>query len=144
MNPFMHSFSAVAMLAAAAVAAHAADIQTMPIDEPVDVNGVALACTGIGDEAREDPRWKEYAVRLEFANRDAQYLSDVDVAVQDANGEVLFEVRCDSPWLLAKLPPAKYTVTGTFEQIVKTATFTAPKTGQSRIVVRFPEVAGDQ
>ena len=144
MNPLTRSLIAAVALAAAATAAHAAGIQSLPIDEPIDVNGVGLACTGIGDEAREDPRWKDYSVRLEFANRDAQYLSDVDVAVQDVNGEVLFEVRCASPWLLAKLPPGKYTVTGTFEKIVKTATFTAPKTGQSRIVVRFPEVAGDQ
>lgn len=133
--------AAIAAVAAFAVA-RADDAETMPVDERVEVNGFALACTGIGDEARSDPRWREYALRIEFANRDAQYLSDIAVAVSDASGP-LFEVRCESPWLLADLPPGKYTVSGTFEDITKTVKVTSPESGQARIVIRFPEVAGD-
>jgi hypothetical protein len=144
MNPFVLYIFAAAVAVATCGAARADDARAMPLDRPVDVNGYDLACTGVGDEAREDPRWAEYPVRIEFANRDAQYLSDIDVAVQDANGEVLFAVLCQSPWLLAKLPPAKYTVTGTFEGITKSSAFTAPKSGQSRVVVTFVEVAGDR
>ena len=132
--------------AVAAVLAHATaradDANTMPVDERVEVNGFELACTGVGDEARNDPRWRAFALRIEFANRDAQYLSDIDVAVSDASG-ALFDVRCESPWLLADLPPGKYTIVGTFEGITKTVQATAPSTGQARIVIRFPEVAGD-
>jgi hypothetical protein len=128
---------------AAYVAARADDADTMPADERIEVNGYALACTGVGDEARNDPRWREFSLRIEFANRDAQYLSDIDVKLSDAGGE-LFAVRCESPWLLADMPPGKYTVTGTFEGIAKTVKVSAPATGQARIVIRFPEVAGDQ
>lgn len=125
-------------------AARAADVQSLPPDQPVVVNGLDLVCTGVGDEARDDPRWTAYPVRIEFANADAQYLSDVVLAVATAGGEQLFEVTCDSPWILANLEPGKYVLAATYEGITKTEKFTAPKSGQGRFVVRFTEVPGDQ
>ncbi len=115
----------------------------MPSDTPVEINGYELACTGIGDEAQSDPRWKAFPVRMEFAGGNAQYLADVEASVFDTAGNELFRVRCDSPWLLAKLPNAKYRVQGTFRNITKSANFVAPKQGQARIIVRFPEIVGN-
>ena len=135
--------AAAVIVAVSALVARAQDERAMPLDRSVEVNGYDLACTGVGDEARDDPRWREYPVRIEFANRDAQYLADIDVAVADADGKLLFAVLCESPWLLAKLPPGKYTATGVFENHTKVATFKAPATGQSRVVITFTEVAGD-
>lgn len=135
-------------LAAAALfgsaAAHAEDVRKLPPDEPVVVNGLDLVCTGVGEDARNDPRWRDYSVRIEFANADAQYLSDAVLAVATADGQQLFEVTCDSPWILANLEPGKYVLAATYEGIVKTEKFSAPKTGQGRFVVRFPEIAGDK
>ena len=143
MNPF--AFAAclgVAVVLACAVA-RADDAQTLPIDEPTTINGIEVACTGVGDDANTDPRWPQYPVRIEFANANAEYLADLDITISDARGGVLFTVRCDSPWFLAKLPPGKYMVAGTFEErLTKTAKFTAPARGQARIIVRFPEVTG--
>ena len=137
-------FCLVVAAALARVTARADDAQILPADQPTTVNGVEVACTGVGDEANTDPRWPAYAVRIEFANAHAEYLSDIDITVSDAKGEVLFTLRCASPWFLAKLPPGKYTVAGTFEdRLTKTAKFTAPAQGQARIIVRYPEVAGD-
>ncbi|MEQ1753062.1 MAG: hypothetical protein ABL973_02895 [Micropepsaceae bacterium] len=115
---------------------------SLPSDQSVDVNGFELACTGIGDEAQNDPRWKAFPVRLEFAGGRAQYLADVKVTVTNAAGTELFKVQCDSPWLLAKLQPGKYQVRGDFRGIQKTSNFMAPKKGQARIIVRYPEVVG--
>jgi hypothetical protein len=143
----MISFKAFGLLAAASLgcaAARAEDIRKLPPDEPVVVNGLDLVCTGVGEDARNDPRWRDYSVRIEFANADAQYLSDAVLAVAKADGEQLFEVTCDSPWVLANLEPGKYVLAATYEGIVKTEKFTAPKTGQGRFVVRFPEVPGDK
>ena len=139
------ALAATAMVAMLALGPQAvADSATyMRSDAPVDVNGYELACTGIGDEAQSDPRWKAFPVRIEFAGGNAQYLADVDASVSDAAGKELFRVRCDSPWLLAKLPPARYRVQGTFRNLVKAANFVAPTKGQARIIVRFPEVTGN-
>lgn len=133
---------AAALVGSAAV--HADDVQKLPPDEPVVVNGLDLVCTGVGEDARNDPRWRAYPVRIEFANADAQYLSDAVLAVATADGEQLFEVTCDSPWILANLEPGKYVLAATYDGIVKTEKFTAPKSGQARFVVRFPEVPGDK
>lgn len=139
----IYVFCGCLAIAAVAACATAEAANELPADEPTTVNGYELACTGVGDEAKEDARWPSFPVRIEFANRDAQYLSDVDITVTDAKGEALFTVRCESPWFLAKIPPGKYTVAGTFQGLTKTAKFTAPASGQARIVVRYPEVAGD-
>lgn len=144
MNPFLFwGCMAVAAVVASATA-RADDANTLSADQPTEVNGYEIACSGVGNEARVDPRWPAFAVKIEFANRDAEYLSDIDVSVANAAGEELFHVRCEAPWLLAKLPAGKYTVTGIYEGITKTTKLTAPANGQARIVVRFPEVAGDQ
>jgi hypothetical protein len=118
------------------------DTTALPSDLPVDVKGYQLACTGIGDEAQQDPRWKAFPVRLEFAGGNAQYLADVKASVLDAKGNELFKVTCDSPWLLVKLVPGKYKVVGNFRNLTKSSNFMAPKTGQARIILRFPEVKG--
>lgn len=131
-------------LVLAAGAARAAEKNTLPADTPTEVGGFELACSGVGDEARNDPRWADFPVRIEFANRDAQYLSDVLVTVSDEKGGELFQVSCETPWLLAKLPAGKYKLSGMFEGITKTASFSSPASGQKRVVVTFPEIAGDQ
>lgn len=143
----MNALKAVGLVAAVLVgsaAVRADDAQKLPPDEPVVVNGLDLVCTGVGEDARNDPRWRAYPVRIEFANADAQYLSDAVLAVATADGEQLFEVTCDSPWILARLEPGKYVLAATYEGIVKTEKFTAPRSGQARFVVRFPEVPGDK
>jgi hypothetical protein len=130
----------IAIAAVAGVASAAAaggEVVVLPPDEPVEINGLKLVCTGVGDDAKKDPRWRSYAVRMEFANARAEYVSDVEVSVAKG-GAVLLAVRCDSPWVLADLEAGKYEVTATFDGQSKTQKFSAPKTGQTRLVVRFP------
>lgn len=124
-------------------AARADDEVALPDDQPTTINGVEVACTGVGDEARDDPRWRAFPVRIEFAGGEAQYLADLDIRITDASGAELVRARCNAPWFLADLAPGKYTVTGTFQGLTKTAKFTAPQSGQARVIVRFPEIVGD-
>ncbi len=142
MNRFALALMSASVALQLAGVAAAEEITRLPADEPITVNGIELACTGIGDEAQSDPRWKAFPVRLEFAGGNAQYLADVDVSVTNSAGTELFQVRCDSAWVLAKLPPGKYQVKGTFRNLVKSSNFNAPKSGQARIIVRFPEIVG--
>lgn len=132
--------AAMAVTLALASAAAADSATFMPSDTPVEINGYEMACTGIGDEAQSDPRWKAFPVRIEFAGGNAQYLADVEASIMDAAGKELVRVRCDSPWILVKLDPAKYRVQGTFRKLVKASNFVAPTKGQARIIVRFPEI----
>ena len=120
-----------------AVSAIASDVAELPADEPTEVGGIKLACTGIGDDAKHDPRWRTYAMRMEFANAAAEYVSDVVVSVAKPGGETLFTVHCDSPWVLADLEAGEYELAATFDGQKKAQTFKAPKTGQTRLVVRF-------
>ena len=129
----------------AAGTAVASGFERLPDDEPVTINGVGVACTGVGDEAKENPRWRDYSVRLEFAGGERQYLADLDVSLATARGDEILAVRCGGPWLLVELEPGSYKVRAVFEhRITKTATFVAPSHGQKRIVVSFPEVVGEQ
>lgn len=123
--------------------AFAADYERLPEDQPVTVGGIDVACTGVGDEAIADPRWRDYSVRLEFAGGNREYLADLDVAIETQGGKELIAVHCSGPWVLAKLDPGKYRVRATYERgLTKSVLITAPGSGQKRIVISFPEVTG--
>jgi hypothetical protein len=116
----------------------------LPLDEPTIVGGVDLACTGIGDEAQTDPRWRAYPIRVEFAGGTGQYLGDATLTLLDESGAPVFIVTCNGPWILLKLPPGKHRVTAAVAGAAsRTETLTVPATGQARAVIRFPEIVGD-
>jgi hypothetical protein len=115
--------------------------EILPSDQEMTVGGVAVACTGVGDEAKEDARWPSYATRIEFANSRAEYVTDLDISIRTARGVTLMTVRCESPWFLAKLQPGRYSVVATYDGgLTKTVHFTAGTHGQVRTIVRFPEL----
>ena len=133
--------SAVSIFAAGT--AFAARYERLPEDEPVTIGGIDVACTGVGDEAISDPRWRNYSVRLEFAGGNREYLADLDVTVETQGGNELLAVHCSGPWVLVNLDPGKYRVHAVYEQgLSKSVLITAPDHGQKRVVISFPEVAG--
>jgi hypothetical protein len=109
-------------------------------DTPETVNGVAVACTGIGSDAREDPRWNDYSLKLVLAGKGGQYLGAAEVTVE-GNG-VSFTVRCGGPWLLFDLAPGRYTITGRTDGQTQSLSANAPATGQGRVILRFPDLGG--
>jgi hypothetical protein len=114
----------------------------LTLDQPRTIGDAEVACTGIG-QTRADPQWARFPVRLEVANRAAEYLVGSVVSVADARGRHLFTVSCDAPWLLLRLPAGSYRVqarlTGAPNAAPRSATITPPRTGQSRIVLTFPD-----
>jgi hypothetical protein len=127
----------------AAGAAFAASYEQLPEDQPVTIRGVDVACTGVGDEAISDPRWRDYSVRLEFAGGNREYLADLDVSIAAQSGDELLAVHCSGPWVLADLEPGKYRIRATYDGgLTKSVLITAPDGGQKRIVISFPEVTG--
>lgn len=114
----------------------------LPLDTPMTVEGVDVACTGIGLAMRQDPRWAAYPVRIEFANGAAEYLSDATVTVARRNGEAVLRTRCEAPWLLVRLPAGDYVVTAVLNGSAapaRTAPLRAPAGGQTRFVITFSQ-----
>lgn len=129
-------------LAAIATAAHAqAPGQgAIPMDTPTMINGIETVCTGIGVAQRQDPRWLDYPVRIEFANTGAQHVLGAHVDLMRAGGQPLAGFDCHGPLVLFRLNPGPYRVTATlFSQPGGTAsaTFAAPRTGQKRVGLTF-------
>ncbi len=112
-----------------------------PLDVETRLNGVEVACTGIGLEARSDPRWGGYGVRVELSNSRNEYLTGGTVTLRDATGAAVFSAQCDAPWLLLRLSPGRYSVEATMPGAApRSSAFIAPRTGQLRVVLQFKDL----
>lgn len=117
-------------------------VSIIPVDAETSVNGVPVACTGIG-QVRDDPRWLAYPVRVEFSDGRNAYLAGEVVQVRAKDGRPLLNAECDAPWLLLKLPPGRYTVEARIpgsSARPRSAQVTPPAHGQIRVVLQFPEI----
>ena len=130
-----------ALMAAALVGftAHSAFADSIAMDQPVQMGTVETVCTGIGD-AKDDPRWPSYPIRVEFSNGGAQYLAGAHVTLTSggklsgmapkprhrrhksasadafipasmSSSAPLATFDCLGSWVLFKLPAGTYTVT---------------------------------
>jgi hypothetical protein len=114
----------------------------MPFDIPTQVDGVEAVCTGVSLDAREDPRWNSYPLKLEIAGKGGQYLGDVHVTITRDNKSMI-GVTCGGPWLLFRLPAARYQVNATIERETVSSTAYVPANGQGRVIIRFPDLGGE-
>jgi hypothetical protein len=115
----------------------------LPFDSPVSMRAMEAVCTGIGADARSDPRWPTYPLRIDLVGRAGEYLGQAEVTLSQ-NDEAIIGVRCGGPWLLLRLPPGAYDVTAVVENVSKMGRVTVPATGQGRLVLRFPELGQEQ
>jgi hypothetical protein len=110
-------------------------------DQPFDVNGTEVVCTGIDSDSRHDPRWPAYSLKLEFAGEGGQYLGEERVSVTGEGVDV--NVRCKGPWVLMKVPAGSYRVHATVANGgSKTVTVNVTGRGQTRAVLSFPAASG--
>ena len=135
-----------ALLAAGALVqgvtrAEAQPANAMPFDIPVTIDGVEIVCTGVGLEARGEPRWAAYPLKVEFAGKGGQYLGNVHIAVSK-DGKGVVEADCGGPWMLFKLPAGRYQAQATIEGQTSSSAAYVPATGQGRIILRFPQLGG--
>ena len=70
---------------------------------------------GIGTPEREELRTKErdYNLKVVTAMKSGDYLSGVVIVIESAAGGRMLETTMSGPILLAKLPPASYTIKAT-------------------------------
>ena len=113
---------------------------TLPMDNPISIDGTEAVCTGIGS-AQDDPRWKAYPVRVEFSNGGAQYLAGAHVTLS-SGGKTLAAFDCSGSWVLFKLKSGSYKVSASLKDEpgagTRSATFSPPASGQKRVVIQFP------
>src|SRR5258708_11546387 len=114
---------------------------SIPLDTEQVIGGVAIACTGIGQE-KHDPRWLAYPIQVEFALPGGAYLADEALSVADHAGRTLASVSCEGPWILLRpQAPGYYTFKGWVPGAAfgpRSGAFHIPAKGRSRMVLQFP------
>jgi hypothetical protein len=131
----------------AALFAGGAYADSLPMDTPIPMDGIETVCTGIGS-AKDDPRWQQYPVRVEFSNGSAQYLAGAHVMLS-GGGKTLAAFDCLGSWVLFQLPKGSYKVTATLTGqpggTARSTAFTTEGNGpQKRVEVQFPKVAANE
>lgn len=122
----------------AGLAVQPAAAQSLVLDSPTMVGGIETVCTGAGLDAREDPRWNAYGLKIEIAGEGGKYLGN-EVVTLRKDGNSLVTVTCGGPWLLFRLAPGRYEVEAQIgNQTASSAAF-VPSQGQGRIILRFSD-----
>lgn len=134
---FSGACQAFLLLSLVCSASPAWPVEALVPDVPTQVNGIAMVCTGVSLDARQDPRWAAYALKIEFAGPGGQYIGDEVVSVRHGDTEIL-NVSCPGPWLLLQLPEGRYQVSARAEDQTATSAAFVPREGQGRIILRFP------
>ena len=76
---------------------------------------VSYTSGGISEEERSalEPIAREFNLKLIFALRNGEYLSDTNVVVTSGRGQPVLEAKSEGPWFFAKLPTGQYLVSVT-------------------------------
>ena len=76
---------------------------------------IAYVSGGVSEEDRMalEPIARDFNLKLIFALRNGEYLSDTAVVVTSARGQPVLDAKADGPWFFARLPSGQYTVTAT-------------------------------
>ncbi|UMZ12482.1 carboxypeptidase regulatory-like domain-containing protein [Pseudomonas sp. MPFS] len=121
---------AVLLLALASPSALGAVASSEPIDPagvqlvPQQQNGIAYLSGGIGlDESRAIQQVRGYNLHLTFSvGPQNQYTSDVDVAIENAQGHSLLNLAGVGPIVYVQLPPGKFQVVTTRKGLERRST----------------------
>jgi len=102
-------------------------------------SGVQYVTGGIGDDSRqrvnELARAHHFNVQLVFAWREGNFVADIPVIVDDAEGNKILALEKSGPILVLRLPRGRYTATAEYNGATIKHRFQAPKRGMT--VVHF-------
>ena len=108
-------------------------------DTPTTINGIEMVCTGVGS-AKDDPRWKEYPVKIVLATTGGANLANAHISLIQNNKEIA-GLDCDAPWILLKPPAGNYTATASLiggNQSAHASFTTAGSGAQKEVTLMFP------
>ena len=116
MNNFIRIFFCGLLLIACGAINQAmaeADEFVLPIGQPEHQGEITYQSGSVGLDAQQqlDAYSKNYNLKLVFAGKNGEYLSDIKVGISDRTGKKVLEAVSNGPWFFCKLAPGKYTVT---------------------------------
>jgi hypothetical protein len=135
--------SAMAVLTVSAFATTAAlAAEKLTEEMPKTIDGVETVCDGVTIANRNDPKWRAYSLRMEFAGKGGQYLGGETVNVRGE--EIDVSVTCQGPWVLMKLPAGSYHVSADVPDAGhKEMNVRVPASGQHVALFSFPNAGGE-
>ena len=118
MKPIRTLKSRLLMLSMAAVVLASASLVSAAdsSDSAVQTAGqVSFVSGGVGSGSLDQLRAmsSQFNLKLVFALKSGEYLSGVQVVINDAKGQSMLDALSEGPWLLAKLPTGNYQIVAT-------------------------------
>ena len=91
------------------------------IDTEKSPEGTSFMSGGVGLEERQKmiAMARGYDLKLAFADRRGECLSDVKVTIDDQQGKQVLNTTTAGPWLYAELPQGKYDVKASFDNRIE-------------------------
>jgi hypothetical protein len=108
----VHSIAAIALGFASLL-----PVASAKYDEVVQTSGtVSYVSGGIGTDSIErlSAISSDFNIKLMFALKSGEYVSDVGVVITNTSGNTLLDTTSNGPWLLARLPKGNYQIVATF------------------------------
>jgi hypothetical protein len=133
---------ALLMLSLGVSPALAQNVTVLTPDKPTPIGDLVAVCTGAGLDARQNPAWAAYPLKIEVAGKGGQYLGDIRLTFSSKSGAVAM-MSCDGPWILVKVAPGAYHVDVETEGQTVGSNANVPVEGQGRIIIRFPMLGGE-
>lgn len=80
------------------------------------VGGMSYVSGGVGKDSidRLNSLAGDFNLKLVFALKAGDYLSNVKVGISDAAGNTILDALSEGPWFLARLPKGNYQIVATF------------------------------
>ncbi|WP_063534871.1 carboxypeptidase-like regulatory domain-containing protein [Burkholderia sp. MSMB1589WGS] len=124
--------------AVAALGSTAAANETL---EPATQNGIAYVTGGVGQDEVDALRAaaSKYNLRMTFASRSGEYLSDVDVTIRSAAAQPVLTVRTNGPFLYARLPAGQYRIDARYGGAEQRRSVRVPASGGVHVDFRWAE-----
>ncbi|MGN6808677.1 MAG: carboxypeptidase regulatory-like domain-containing protein [Trinickia sp.] len=107
--------------------------QSLP--QPASQNGVSYITGGVGEDEVQAFRAAapNYNLRMTFASKAGNYLSDVDVTIASGAGQPVLTVRTEGPFLYVRLPAGRYRIGAQRLHVSETKTIQVPAHGGAEL-----------
>lgn len=141
MNPRRRTLIALTLGLAGSTAAGAQDTRYLPA--PKTYEGIVYLTGGIGRQEQRAMRAaaRQYDLELLFTDPRGAFLVDVRVAIDDADGNRVFETNAEGPIMLVKLPPGRYALSALSGERLLSRDVTVTGKAPAKVVLQWP--AGD-